>query len=83
MNLPKNVNTIISMLESKGFQCYVVGGCVRNMLMGITPKDYDLTTNAKPDEIIEIFREYKTFDNGIKHGTVSVIIEGEVFEIAT
>ena len=83
MNLPKNVNTIISMLESKGFQCYVVGGSVRDMLMGITPKDYDLTTNAKPEEILEIFREYKTFDNGIKHGTVSVIIEGEVFEITT
>ena len=63
INLPQNVNKIISLLESKSFECYAVGGCVRDMLMGITPKDYDLTTNAKPDEILEVFRDYKTFDN--------------------
>lgn len=83
INLPQNVNKIISLLESKGFECYAVGGCVRDMLMGITPKDYDLTTNAKPDEILEVFRDYKTFDNGIKHGTVSVIMDKEVYEITT
>ncbi|MGN1131938.1 MAG: CCA tRNA nucleotidyltransferase [Ruminococcus sp.] len=83
VKLPQNVNKIISMMESSGFECYVVGGCVRDMLMGITPKDYDLTTNAKPDEMLRIFSDYKTFDNGIKHGTVSVIMDGEVYEITT
>ena len=81
IKLPQNVNKIISLLESKDFECYVVGGCVRDMLMGLTPKDYDLTTNAKPEEMLEIFSDYKTFDNGIKHGTVSVIMDKEVYYI--
>ena len=57
--LPKNVLNIIEKMESNGFQCYTVGGCVRDMLLGLTPKDYDLTTNAKPDEIVSIFKDYK------------------------
>lgn len=81
--LPNNVLNIISTLESKGFQCYVVGGCVRDMLMNITPKDYDLTTNAKPEDILKVFSHYKTFDAGIKHGTVSVVMDNEVYEITT
>lgn len=81
--LPKNVLNIISKMESNGFQCYTVGGCVRDMILGLTPKDYDLTTNAKPDEIISIFKDYKIIDAGIKHGTVAVIIDNEVYEITT
>ena len=81
--LPKNVFDIISKIEDKGFECYAVGGCVRDMLLGLTPKDYDLTTNAKPDEIMSIFKDYKIIDTGVKHGTVAVIIDGEVYEITT
>lgn len=81
--LPKNVLNIISKMESNGFQCYTVGGCVRDMILGLTPKDYDLTSNAKPDEIISIFKDYKIIDAGIKHGTVAVIVDNEVYEITT
>lgn len=51
--LPKNVLNIISKMESNGFQCYTVGGCVRDMILGLTPKDYDLTTNAKPMKLFQ------------------------------
>lgn len=81
--LPKNVLLIISKLELSGFECFVVGGCVRDMLLGIQPKDFDLTTNAKPKQIIDVFREYRIIDTGIKHGTVAVLIDKEIYEITT
>lgn len=81
--LPENVLLIISKLELYGFECYAVGGCVRDMLLGIKPKDFDLTTNAKPEQIVDIFKDYKIIDTGIKHGTVAVIIDKEIYEITT
>ena len=81
MNIPNEVNDIIYDLESHGFEAYVVGGCVRDCLIGVTPKDWDITTNAKPDEIKKIFS--KTVDTGIKHGTVTVLINGKHFEVTT
>ncbi len=82
-NLPESVLEIIDLLNRNGFECYAVGGCVRDMMLDITPKDYDLTTNARPSEILEVFKNHKTFDTGIKHGTVSVIINDTVYEITT
>ena len=82
-SLPNNVLKIIESLNRNNYECFVVGGCVRDMLLGNPPKDYDLTTNAKPNEILEVFKDYKTFDAGIKHGTISVVIDNEVFEITT
>ncbi len=79
--LPEKVNIIIKSLESKGFEAYAVGGCVRDSLLGITPFDWDITTNALPCDIKNIFP--KTFDTGIKHGTVSVLIDDEIFEVTT
>ncbi|MCH5202729.1 MAG: HD domain-containing protein [Oscillospiraceae bacterium] len=83
INLPENVVNIINILESSGFECYLVGGSVRDILLKLEPKDYDLTTNAKPEEILSVFSDYKTFDAGIKHGTVSVVMNDEVYEITT
>ncbi|MBR3863821.1 MAG: CCA tRNA nucleotidyltransferase [Clostridia bacterium] len=74
---------IIDRLEKAGFQAFYVGGCVRNYLLGITVNDYDITTNARPNYVCEIFKDCSYFTSGIKHGTVSVVVEGNVYEITT
>lgn len=72
LSIPKNVNYIINELEKNGYEAYMVGGCVRDQILGKNVDDYDITTNAKPDDIKNIFK--KTIDTGIKHGTVTVLI---------
>lgn len=79
--LPEKVNKIIKTLENHGFSAYAVGGCIRDSLLGITPSDWDITTDAVPEDIKNIFS--KTFDTGLKHGTVSVLIDKEIFEVTT
>lgn len=81
MNLPIDVKKIIDCLYEKGFEAYAVGGCVRDSLMGVEPKDYDITTNALPEQIKGFFS--KTIDTGIEHGTVTVVENGENYEITT
>ncbi|MBO4897660.1 MAG: CCA tRNA nucleotidyltransferase [Clostridia bacterium] len=78
-----NAYKIISVLESCGYESYFVGGCVRDALMGIPPSDFDICTSATPDEIKTCFKDYKTADTGIKHGTVTVILSGTPFEVTT
>lgn len=72
---------ITTRLQQAGFEAYVVGGAVRDLLMGKTPHDYDITTSAKPAEIKSLFR--KTIDTGIAHGTVTVIENGIGYEVTT
>ena len=79
--IPKNQQFIISTLQENGFEAYIVGGCVRDMALGIKPFDYDITTNALPQDIINIFE--KTIPTGIKHGTVTVLIDSEQIEVTT
>lgn len=74
---------IFEILESYGFECYAVGGCVRDILLNIEPHDIDIATNATPDEILDCFKEYRTFELGKKFGTISVMNNGEIFEITT
>ena len=81
--IPKEVKFIIDKIYEYGFEAFIVGGCVRDSILGLKPNDYDITTNAKPKDIKNIFKEYKILENGIKHGTVGVIIEKEVYEITT
>lgn len=84
INIPLNVRDVINRLEDNGYEAYIVGGCVRDSLMGLTPKDYDITTNARPDEIIRCFSGYlKVIETGIKHGTVTVVSDGENIEVTT
>ncbi len=83
MELPKNVQLCLSKLENAGFEAYVVGGCVRDSLLGLVPQDYDMCTGATPKEIARIFHKYDLVRNGEKHGTIGVVIDGEVFEITT
>ncbi len=81
--LPDNVRYAISLLERAGFECYIVGGCVRDALRGITPHDYDLTTSATPDEMLSVFDGLHVIPTGIKHGTLTVLLDGEPLEITT
>ena len=77
----KGAEYIIDTLNKNGFLAYMVGGCIRDKLMGITPYDYDITTNALPDEIVKIFD--KTFLTGKKHGTVTVKYKSYTYEVTT
>lgn len=74
---------ILNILENAGFEAYLVGGCVRDTLMNRTFHDTDITTNALPEQIIEVFKNYKTIPTGIKHGTVTVILNSIPYEITT
>ena len=81
--LPAGVARALSMMENAGYEAFIVGGCVRDALMGIPPKDYDITTSALPEETKAVFREYRVIETGIQHGTVTVMMEGMPLEITT
>ncbi len=81
ITVPKNVRTIIGILQDNGFEAYAVGGCVRDSILGIVPNDWDITTNAMPLQVKTLFR--RTIDIGIKHGTVKVMMGNEGYEITT
>ena len=81
--IPQYIKTALSHLERKGFKAYLVGGCVRDYLLGKQPSDFDITTNALPRQTKECFADYKVLTNGIKHGTVTPIIEHKAVEITT
>ena len=83
IKLSKETQLIIEKLNSCGFKAYIVGGCVRDYLMGLTPSDIDITTNAKPEETKEVFSDFRVIETGIKHGTVSVLVNGRQFEVTT
>ncbi len=81
MKLKEDILYILNIINENDFEAFVVGGCVRDYLMGIQPKDYDITTSAKPENIKNIFN--KTVDTGIKHGTVTVVLNKENYEVTT
>ncbi len=81
IQLPDQVNKIIDTLEEAGYEAYAVGGCVRDSILGRTPDDWDITTSAKPEDCKRLFP--RTVDTGIKHGTVTVLLGGEGFEVTT
>lgn len=82
-NIDEKCLYILRKLEKSGFEAYIIGGCVRDMIMGRQVNDFDITTNALPEQIIEVFADEKTIPTGIKHGTVTVMYENEPFEITT
>ena len=83
INTPKEVNTIIQKLNNSGFEAFIVGGCVRDCIMGNAPHDWDICTSAKPDQTQACFCDYKTIDVGKKHGTIGVVMHGGIYEITT
>lgn len=83
MDIPQNVLALMEQLESAGYEAWAVGGCVRDSLLGNTPQDYDLCTNALPEQVQECFASYRLVLAGLKHGTVGVVTDGGVVEITT
>lgn len=81
MKLPDDVKYLLDKFYDNGYESFIVGGCVRDSLLNITPKDYDITTNALPNTILELFP--KTIPTGINHGTITVIINNTPYEITT
>lgn len=81
MNLPNNVQFILDKFNNNGFEAFIVGGCVRDSLLNKHPQDYDITTNALPEKIEELFP--KTIPTGIQHGTVTVLINKIPYEVTT
>jgi tRNA nucleotidyltransferase (CCA-adding enzyme) len=81
ITIPHNANYIIHQLQKHGYEAYVVGGCVRDSILGRNPEDWDITTSASPEQVKEIFR--RTVDTGIQHGTVTVLVEQDAYEVTT
>lgn len=81
--IPPQVNRILKRLQSRGYSAYVVGGCVRDSLLGRMPEDWDVCTSALPEETKACFPECRTIDTGIRHGTVTVMMADEPVEITT
>jgi tRNA nucleotidyltransferase (CCA-adding enzyme) len=81
IDIPDQVLTVLQILEAAGFEAFTVGGCVRDEILGRMPKDWDIATSAKPEQIKALFPS--TVDTGIKHGTVTVLIGANSFEVTT
>lgn len=81
MYLPEDVQKIVNRLYDHGYEAYAVGGCVRDMILGRVPEDWDITTSAMPEETKELFQ--RTFDTGIEHGTITVLLNGVGYEVTT
>lgn len=77
------VKKALQRLADAGFEGYLVGGCVRDFLLKKVPKDFDITTNALPEEIMQVFAGCKIIKTGLQHGTVTVLLENQAFEITT
>ncbi len=83
IHIPEYARTAMKELDKNGFASFVVGGCVRDSIMGKTANDWDMTTSALPEETLEVFKNYRTIPTGIKHGTVTVLIDKQPLEITT
>ena len=76
MEIPKKVQYILRRLRAGGHAAYAVGGCVRDALLGRTPKDWDICTAALPEETERCFSHLRVVETGLRHGTVTVLLEG-------
>lgn len=83
MKLNASAQFVLDKLNQSNYKAYIVGGTVRDFLLHKDNTDIDITTNALPDQVKEVFKGYKIFDTGIKHGTVSLLINGKLIEITT
>lgn len=81
IQIPEKARKILTALQDAGFEAYVVGGCVRDSILGRTPQDWDITTSARPEQVKSLFR--RTIDTGILHGTVTVMMGNEGYEVTT
>lgn len=83
MNLPVPVATLLNRLKEAGFSAYVVGGCVRDSLLGRQPHDWDICTSALPEQMQRVFEGFHTVETGLKHGTLTIVVNHEPYEVTT
>ena len=83
MIYPEYISAVLSVLRKNGYEAYIVGGSVRDSLLGLSPNDFDVTTSALPEKTIELFSDFKLVTTGLKHGTVTVISDGHPVEVTT
>lgn len=83
IKIPSGANEIIHTLQDKGYEAYLVGGCVRDSILERQIHDYDITTSATPDEMLEIFKDKRIIETGLQHGTITIVIDDEPYEVTT
>lgn len=83
IKIPTYVQAVIDVLAKNEYEAYIVGGCVRDSLMGIEPHDHDVCTNCTPDKLVQIFKDFHTIDTGLKHGTLTVMSDHIPVEVTT
>lgn len=81
--MPSGAKSIIRKLKMHGFDAYIVGGCVRDSLLHLTPHDWDICTNARPVEVLKCFSENRVIETGLKHGTVTIVLDDGQYEVTT
>lgn len=83
IEIPAEPRLLLGKLMERGYEAFVVGGCVRDSLLGRMPHDWDICTNALPDQMKEVFADFRVLDTGLKHGTLTVVLEKSNYEITT
>lgn len=83
IEIPSGANEIIHTLQNNGYEAFLVGGCVRDSILNRPIHDYDITTSATPDEMMEIFKDKRIIETGLQHGTITILIDGEGYECTT
>lgn len=83
INIPEDVQSVLSQLENAGFSAYIVGGCVRDAVMGKKPHDYDICTSATPEEMMRVFSDRDIIETGLQHGTITVKGMDDFYEVTT
>ena len=83
IEIPSGANEIIHNLQNNGYEAFLVGGCVRDSILGRPIHDYDITTSATPDEMMEVFKNKRIIETGLQHGTITIVINGEGYECTT
>lgn len=83
IEIPSGANEIIHTLQNNGYEAFLCGGAVRDSLLGRPIHDYDITTSATPDEMMEVFKDKKVIETGLQHGTITILIDDEAYECTT
>lgn len=83
IEIPSGANEIIHTLQNNGYEAFLVGGSVRDSILGRPIHDYDITTSATPDEMMEVFKDKRIIETGLQHGTITIVIDGEPYEVTT